>query len=244
MVNKLKYTKKIHNKKLTTALAFSLIELSIVLIIIGLLVAGVTGGASLIESAKIRNIANEIRGYKQTLYIFYAENDRLPGDLNRDSYIGYASGEVYTADSFGSPYDGKTYPIPNDTYGPTVELYMRGFINFKPTGNTLLSGGMPYSAFPLHSYFETMDYEKDKYYAHHDGLYGVLLTSIFDSSVRGSNDTNGIMKQLDQKLDDGIFNTGNFRGRCYNGKIAYDYDTAKELGIVCDLFYYDLDFKF
>ncbi len=210
-----------------------------------MLVAGVTGGASLIESAKIRNIANEIRGYKQTLYIFYAENDRLPGDLNRDGYIGYGSGEVYTADSFGSPYDGKTYPIPNDIYGPTVELYMRGFINFKPTGNTLLSGGMPYSAFPLHSYFETF---KDGPTNQNNILYGIsykiVLTSIFDTSVRNSNDTNGIMKKLDQKLDDGIFNTGNFRGRCLKSSIFYDYDVAKEQGIVCDLFYYDLDFKF
>ena len=43
--------------------AFSLIELSIVLIIIGLLVAGITGGQSLIESAKIKNLANEIDGW-------------------------------------------------------------------------------------------------------------------------------------------------------------------------------------
>ena len=50
--------------------AFSLIELSIVLIIIGLLVAGITGGQSLIESAKIKAFMNEMDGYKQAVFAF------------------------------------------------------------------------------------------------------------------------------------------------------------------------------
>ena len=46
--------------------AFSLIELSIVFIIIGLLVAGITGGKSVIESAKIRNVVNEFNNLEKS----------------------------------------------------------------------------------------------------------------------------------------------------------------------------------
>ncbi len=61
--------------------AFSLIELSIVLIIIGLLVAGVTGGASLIKNAELRSVASEARGYQTAVNSFYAKYNGLPGDL-------------------------------------------------------------------------------------------------------------------------------------------------------------------
>lgn len=60
--------------------AFSLIELSIVLIIIGLLIAGVTGGASLIKSSELRAAMSEARGYSVAVNGFFAQFNALPGD--------------------------------------------------------------------------------------------------------------------------------------------------------------------
>ena len=58
---------------------FSLIELSIVLIIMGLLVAGVTGGASLIKSAQMRSVVNEFTNYRTAYNTYYAQFGKVPG---------------------------------------------------------------------------------------------------------------------------------------------------------------------
>jgi prepilin-type N-terminal cleavage/methylation domain-containing protein len=71
--------RKIKNKS-----AFSLIELSIVLIIIGLLVAGITGGSSLIRSATLRSVMSEARGYGIAVNSFFVQYNSLPGDYNTD----------------------------------------------------------------------------------------------------------------------------------------------------------------
>jgi len=76
--------------------AFSLIELSIVLIIIGLLIAGITGGASLIKSSELRSIMGEARGYAVSVNSFFTQYDQYPGDANIN--VGTSSITAATGD--------------------------------------------------------------------------------------------------------------------------------------------------
>jgi prepilin-type N-terminal cleavage/methylation domain-containing protein len=60
---------------------FTLVELSIVLVIIGLIVGGVVGGQSLMESARISNVVKEFGANKAMLNAFELQYDALPGDF-------------------------------------------------------------------------------------------------------------------------------------------------------------------
>jgi prepilin-type N-terminal cleavage/methylation domain-containing protein len=63
--------------------AFTLIELSIVLIIIGLLIVAITSGSSLIRNAKLRSITNEAKQYQVAVNSFFMKFDEYPGDFNQ-----------------------------------------------------------------------------------------------------------------------------------------------------------------
>jgi prepilin-type N-terminal cleavage/methylation domain-containing protein len=73
---------KTKDLSLSTENGFTLIELSIVIVIIGLIVAGVVGGQSLVKQSKIRNIIADIDKYKVAFNVFKLEYDKWPGDLN------------------------------------------------------------------------------------------------------------------------------------------------------------------
>ena len=59
---------------------FTLVELSIVLVIIGLLVGGVLVGQSLIDSAKINSMIRQIQQFDIAQGVFYQKFKQLPGD--------------------------------------------------------------------------------------------------------------------------------------------------------------------
>jgi prepilin-type N-terminal cleavage/methylation domain-containing protein len=65
-----------------TSLGFTLIELSIVLVIIGLIVGGVLVGQDLIRAAGVRATISQIEKYNTAVNTFRGKYDGLPGDLS------------------------------------------------------------------------------------------------------------------------------------------------------------------
>ena len=70
---------------------FSLVELAVVLVVIGLIVGGVAVGQSLIKAAEVRSIQRDLQRYQTATHTFYERYTAMPGDMaNATSYWGAA----------------------------------------------------------------------------------------------------------------------------------------------------------
>ena len=68
---------------------FSLLELSIVLVIIGLITGGIMAGRSMVRAAELRSVMSDMSKYKSAVYTFREKYNALPGDMkNATSYWG------------------------------------------------------------------------------------------------------------------------------------------------------------
>ncbi len=73
--------------------AFTLVELSIVLVMLGVLTGGVVAGQSLIRSAELRGLTSQISEYKMALITFDSKYSAIPGDMaNATRYWGARDG--------------------------------------------------------------------------------------------------------------------------------------------------------
>lgn len=66
----------------TNTQAFSLVELSIVLVILGLLTGGILGGQELIKAAELRSITTEHQKWQTAVNAFKGKYFAIPGDMN------------------------------------------------------------------------------------------------------------------------------------------------------------------
>lgn len=75
-----------------TQKGFTLVEIAIVLVIIGLLLGGVLKGQELINSAKVKNFVNDFKTVPLFVYGFQDKFKALPGDdLNAATHLGGAA---------------------------------------------------------------------------------------------------------------------------------------------------------
>lgn len=83
--------------------AFSLVELSIVLVILGLLTGGILAGQSLIRAAELRSVSTEFQRYQTSVMTFRDKYFALPGDMkNATAFWGELASGVPCRDVFST----------------------------------------------------------------------------------------------------------------------------------------------
>ena len=78
---------------------FTLIEMAIVLVIIGIIIGAVVKGQDLVDNAKSKQFASNLQAWRIALNTYYDRKGRYPGDINRDGIIASGAGDTVT------PYD-------------------------------------------------------------------------------------------------------------------------------------------
>lgn len=84
-------------------LGFTLVEIAIVLVIIGLLLGGVLKGQELINSAKVKNFASDLRNISTFVYAYQDKYRATPGDdVNPLGHVGATAVPATTGGVIGN----------------------------------------------------------------------------------------------------------------------------------------------
>jgi prepilin-type N-terminal cleavage/methylation domain-containing protein len=192
-----------------TQRGFTLIEIAIVLLIIGLLLGGVMKGQSMINSARVRSLANDLTGIEAAWISFQDRYRSIPGDYGKaDTHIdttaksGNANAIVEDGEEVGAVWQ---------------HLSAAGFISGAYSGGSLSAESQAdctEATCPSNPF---------------NGFYKISNSSnAMGSDVNshelstGGNIPVEVMYELDLKIDDGNPETGRFRalddaGDCVTG---------------------------
>lgn len=174
---------------------FTLVEIAIVLVIIGLLLGGVMKGQEMIENSKIKSIVQDLNGVTAAANSYLDRYRGLPGDenVNTQTMRGWAAN---TAGN-GNGLIGAAAANPFTTNGENImfwrALRFAGFIAGDPASATVAAG-----ALPPHSGGGVMGVT--------NGVFGFTANVVCASNLSGK-----YAGAIDRALDDGVNNTGTIR---------------------------------
>lgn len=219
---------------------FSLVELSIVLVILGLLVGGVLAGQSLIRAAELRAVSTEYSRWVTATQTFRDKYFALPGDFldgtrfwgrhrNTGDCVANTSAAVATPGTCDGDGDG-LIDIPTAAWNPNVsgenyqywrQLQLAGLIEGDVTGYsnavgvTSVSTEAPISKLTSAAWYFVADMTWFGSAAYPSQVTG---RNAFFLGRRTPGGLNGVLNQeemwnIDLKIDDGIPTSGNILSR-------------------------------
>ncbi len=182
---------------------FTLVELAIVLVVIGLLVTGVFGGRELIKASERQEIIKEYRAFETAFKTFYLQYNSIPGDFQKAS-------EYWSSASSGDGNGRIDYTGSFLTEGE--EHYVWHHLSL----SEVLSGSYDGVAGDL----ESIPYSKiGGYYrvSYQTDVYGISdnmisLNGLRDSMPNGPIFTLSDINIIELKMDDGYADKGKLLG--------------------------------
>lgn len=215
---------------------FSLIELSIVLVIIGLVVGGVMVGAGLIHSTKVRNTAVDLTRYKTAVFDFKRKYGDLPGDLMTATDIWGAASSCPNGVSTGTETcNGDGDGMIEKSTASSLEflrawqhLSSAGFIEGRFTGayqGGILAGGVNVPETPLRNGVYEMHYQASTIFGRIGHFIKVAAVQTTGANFALLNPIDAMA--IDKKYDNGFADSGDIMaldsanvGGCVTGGTA------------------------
>ena len=193
---------------------FTLVEIAIVLVIIGLLLGGILKGQELINSARVRNLADTTSGIQAAYYGFIDRFRRVPGDWDGPS-ASQAIGQTMNAP--GGNNNGRLDHASGTEYDEPIALWEQlskaGFIQGSFVGGA--SGSEPDTTnnlAPQNAFNQIISIGRTPDYL---GTNPVRLNVVVGRGVPVN-----IMRELDVKMDDGVPETGVLRATQADGSLT------------------------
>lgn len=180
---------------------FSLVELSLVVIIVGLVLGGILAGTSLLEVTKGRKIAQEAETYLTAARNFESKYLEWPGDMS-DALSYWATAINGDGDGLIEWDFTAAVADPHEGAQAFVHLTQAGFIN---KGNLTGVNGAPVLEVnvPQSEAFDGMVYlNNDATLGNFVGIASTEVTGVISPSTALS---------VDQQMDDGYANSGRVR---------------------------------
>ncbi len=214
------------NRTVRNQQGFTLLELSIVLVIIGLIIGGITAGQELIRSAELNSVASDIAKFKVANNTFKLKYNAMAGDMdNAQSY--WPSCVDVTLNACNGDSNGVLNSF-SEQQRFWQHLSLAGVINGSYTGGQ--SSGERYPSLLNNSLiaFYVTDYNNKNDEV--ETVDGHMLRQNFDNTEIFEAE----MAQLDIKYDDGLPESGEYRmfildgssSNCLTSTVPTEYDFA------------------